>query len=190
MKGKLLFSIIVLLGIALDLGTKELAFHYTRPDVCGDPYQRIRVIETGWFVLDWHKVENSGGMFGVGQGHGGVLRYFRLVALVVVAIFWIRARAAQRLLLFALSLILAGAVGNLYDSFFNGGLVRDFIEARLLFMPTSIFGRMFDPWPTFNVADSMILIGAVLLVIQLFRNPRPADARAVEPDADKARGAA
>jgi len=49
--------------------------------------------------------------------------------------------------------------------------VRDFIEVYLNFMPECIFGKLFQPWPTFNVADSMILIGASLLVIQLFRDP-------------------
>ncbi|MBN2491730.1 MAG: signal peptidase II [Planctomycetes bacterium] len=173
MKGKWPFLLLVVLGVALDLGTKELAFHYTRPEISRRLDLRIEVIRTGGFTLDWHRVENSGGMFGVGQGHGGVLRYFRLVALGVVAVFWLRARAAQRLLLFSLSLILAGAFGNLYDSFFNRGLVRDFIEVRLLFMPRSLFGQLFDPWPTFNVADSLILVGAVLLVIQLLWSPRP-----------------
>jgi lipoprotein signal peptidase len=187
MKGKFPFLLIAFLGILLDLGTKELAFHHTRCEICGNPDQRIEVVHTSWFVLDWHRVENSGGMFGIGQQHGGVLKYFRLVALLLVLYFMIRARPAQKLFLASLALILAGAVGNLYDSFFHGGRVRDFIEVKLLFMPQGVFGRLFDPWPTFNVADSMILIGAILLVIQVFRDPdgKQRSARAGAGDAEK-----
>jgi len=109
-------------------------------------------------------------MFGIGQGLGGILKYARLLALGLVLYFFFRARSTSRLFLTSLSLIFAGAVGNLYDSFFNDGKVRDFIEVYLHFMPEKIFGRLFLPWPTFNVADSMILIGACFLVIQLFRD--------------------
>jgi len=171
MKGKLRFLILGLLCIALDLGTKELFFHLTRSDVYGGPDVRIQVVDTRHFRFDIHKVENPGGMFGIGQGYGGLLRYLRLGAFALVVYFWLRAKPHQKLFLTSLTLIFAGAVGNLYDSFFNGGRVRDFIEVYLLFMPRSIFKNLFDPWPTFNVADSMILIGAVLLVLQLFRDP-------------------
>ena len=167
MKGKFPFLVVGFLGIVLDLGTKELAFYHTRRA----PGARIAVVHTRAFELDWHKIENSGGMFGVGQQWGGVLRYLRLAALGLVIYFFARAKAKQKLFLTSLALILAGAVGNLYDSFLNNGKVRDFIEVKLHFMPKSIFHNLFDPWPTFNVADSLILIGAFLLVIFLFKNP-------------------
>lgn len=167
MKGKLPFLLIALLGIALDLGTKEIAFHHPQQH----PGERIAVIHNDHFVLYWHQVENPGGMFGIGQGLGGVLKYARLLALGLVLYFFLKARSNSKLFLASLSLIFAGAVGNLYDSFFNDGKVRDFIEVYLNFMPEKIFGRLFQPWPTFNVADSMILIGACLLVIQLFLDP-------------------
>jgi len=170
MKGKLRYLILAALCIALDLGTKELAFHVTRPDVCGDPDERIRVVDAHLFKFHIHKIENPGGMFGIGRGYGDILRYLRLGAFALVVYFWLRAKPHQKLFLTSLSLIFAGAVGNLYDSFFNGGRVRDFLEFYLGFMPKSIFKNLFDPWPTFNVADSMILIGAALLVLQLFRD--------------------
>jgi signal peptidase II len=171
MKGKLRFLILAALCIALDLGTKELFFHLTRSDVAGGRDNRIQVIDTSFLKFDIHKIENPGGMFGIGRGYGDILRYLRLGAFALVVYFWLRAKPHQKLFLTSLSLIFAGAVGNLYDSFFNGGRVRDFLEFYLLFMPKSIFKNLFDPWPTFNVADSLILIGAALLVLQLFRDP-------------------
>lgn len=165
MKGKYVYLIILLLGVALDLGTKEAAFHYAKPGVCTED-GCIPVVDVSWFQLNWNKVENSGGMFGVGQGSGLFLRYFRLLAFVVVMIFFVTAKATQRLFLTALSLIGAGAVGNLYDSFFNAGKVRDFIEVHIPVLPW----RTFNPWPNFNVADSLILIGAGFLVLVLLKD--------------------
>jgi signal peptidase II len=166
MKGKYLYLFILLLGVALDLGTKEAAFHYTHPEVCGHPDGAIRVVEASWFKLYWRQVENSGGMFGLGQGSGPWLRYFRLLAFLVVLVFFVTAKRTQRLFLTALALIGAGAVGNLYDSFFNGGKVRDFIEVWLPFLPW----KTFNPWPNFNIADSLILIGAACLVLVLLKD--------------------
>lgn len=162
MKAKLPYLILVAVCVALDLWTKAVAF-----DAYDANGRNIQVIATDGFELDWGKVLNHGGMFGMGADNGGILKYLRLGALAIVLYFFLRAAASMRLFLTALSLILAGALGNLYDSFFNNGAVRDFIEVKLLFMPKSIFGNLFDPWPTFNVADSLILIGAGLLVIQL-----------------------
>ena len=163
-RSTMLFAI-YLIGVALDLGSKEAAFHYARPGVCTED-GCIRVVDLSWFQLNWNKVENSGGMFGVGQGSGLFLRYFRLLALVVVMVFFVTAKPTQRLFLTALSLIGAGAVGNLYDSFFNAGKVRDFIEVHIPVLPW----RTFNPWPNFNVADSLILIGAGFLVLVLLKD--------------------
>ncbi len=179
MKAKLPYLILVAVCVAVDLWTKAIAF-----DAYDANGRNIQVIATDAFELDWGKVLNHGGMFGMGADNGGILKYLRLGALAIVLFFFLRAAATMRLFLVALSLILAGALGNLYDSFFNNGAVRDFIEVRLLFMPKSIFGTLFDPWPTFNVADSLILIGAGLLVIQLFFDGKrdTADAKAPVPD--------
>lgn len=176
MKGKAPYLLIAILGVALDLGTKEVAFANL------GPHARVEAIANDWFELAWHRVENRGGMFGVGQDYGEVLRYFRLAALGIVLYFFLRAPARLRLFMVALSLILAGALGNLYDSFFNGGAVRDFIQTKLKFMPQSWFGKLFDPWPTFNIADALILVGALCLIVQLVfdRSSRPETAAVPE----------
>jgi signal peptidase II len=78
-------------------------------------------------------------------------------------------------LVVALVLVLAGAVGNLYDNLFLAregetfGQVRDFVDVY------------FTAWdwhfPTFNVADSCISVGAVLLFVSSFAKSTPSDAR-------------
>ena len=83
--------------------------------------------------------------------------FFSLVALVasVVMVYLIRKHSAQTLFCFALALVLGGALGNLYDRL-TLGYVVDF----LLF---HYHGYQYY-WPAFNVADSAITLGVVLLL--------------------------
>jgi signal peptidase II len=61
-----------------------------------------------------------------------------------------------------LALLLAGATGNVTDRIVHGA-VTDFLQVWLPFLPWHIF----NPWPTFNVADSAVTIGAMLIVIDV-----------------------
>jgi signal peptidase II len=64
-----------------------------------------------------------------------------------------------------LALLLAGATGNVTDRIVHGA-VTDFLQVWLKFLPWHIF----NPWPTFNVADSAVTVGAILIVSDiLFR---------------------
>lgn len=66
----------------------------------------------------------------------------------------------KRWLFFALAFVLGGALGNLWDRV-TLGYVIDFIDVSLAFLPW----RIFNPWPAFNIADSAIFIGAIMLII-------------------------
>lgn len=86
---------------------------------------------------------------------------FSLVAIVIIlAVLWRFGRTANRASV-GLALILGGAVGNLYDR-----LASRYVTDFLAF---NIFGYHY---PDFNVADSCIVIGAFLLLIEVFRSPR------------------
>jgi signal peptidase II len=110
---------------------------------------------------------NSGGAFSLFQGFTPLLAVLAIVLTVVL----VRAlhRTRDPLVLIALALILGGAIGNLLDRLFRSpgflrGEVVDFVDV----------GR----FPVFNVADSAITIGAVLLFIAVLLAPDPeADAR-------------
>ena len=86
-------------------------------------------------------------------------------AIAVVAAIWIvvllRRHAEETVFCAALSLILGGALGNLIDRIWLGAVV-DFLD----------FHAMGWHWPAFNVADSAITCGAVLIVIDSLRAPR------------------
>ena len=121
--------------------------------------ESVRVIGD---VLRISHIRNSGAAFGMLRGFGGL---FALAALVgVVAFAAIVVRKPSTVTGIAAALVAAGALGNLTDRIFRGplgrGTVVDFVDLSF--------------WPAFNVADSAISIGAVLLIITSFRErPRP-----------------
>jgi signal peptidase II len=149
--------LIALLVITLDRWTKHLAATRIRM------YQHITIIP-GFFRLT--HTENTGAAFSLfadspSHWKTTLLIAFSAVAMVVVAVLlWKQSRVTPNGL--ALSLILGGAAGNLWDRLLHGRVV-DF----LLF-----YVKQYQ-WPVFNLADSSIVVGAVLLVIEiLFVHPK------------------
>jgi signal peptidase II len=114
-------------------------------------------------------LENRGAAFGLfadspSEWKIGMLVLFSVVALVVVAtLLWKNSHSMSSTGI-GLSLILGGAIGNLWDRLATGH-VTDF----LLFY----IGRY--QWPAFNVADSAIVIGATLLVFEIVFSKNPAE---------------
>ena len=88
---------------------------------------------------------------------------FSILAVLIVGVMLWRAGRALTLTGVALALILGGAVGNLYDRLAFSYVV-DFLEVHIIHYH----------WPDFNVADSAIVIGACLLLIEIFRT-QPTD---------------
>lgn len=129
------------------------------------PFDSVRVIP-GWLRII--HTENAGAAFGIlAEGNrwlrGGILiGVSGLVLAFVISALWGRkttfTSAPAR---FALALILGGAVGNLYDRIVHG-TVTDFVE---LYHGAWSF-------PAFNVADSAITVGAILLLFELMRPRR------------------
>ena len=116
--------------------------------------------------LDFAYAENRGIAFGQLQ-EGGTTGRWLLAGLAVAAatavlVYLFRTPRADDRLLGACALLLAGITGNLADRI-RLGYVIDFIDVHL--------GSF--TWPTFNVADSAICIGALLLAFDLFREGRP-----------------
>jgi signal peptidase II len=101
---------------------------------------------------------NSGSAFSLFAGRAALVG--PVAGVIVVAILWATWRARTTAISVALGLVLGGALGNLGDRAFRGhdGSVVDFITLT--------------HWPTFNVADSCITVGTVLLVVALGRAPR------------------
>jgi len=112
------------------------------------------------------RVHNSGAAFSFLAGASGWQRWFFVGLGVLAALFivWmLRSHSGQRLFSWALALILGGAVGNVIDRLLHGYVV-DFVQVH--------YGNAY--FPSFNVADSAITVGAVLLILDELRRVRRA----------------
>ena len=118
-------------------------------------------------VLDITHVRNTGIAFGIFPGRLEVISLLTAAAVVWMLVHF--ARSGSRHLLFpvALGLLIGGSVSNLADRVRNG-YVTDFIHV--------------SHWPTFNLADTFIVVGVALLLLGLGRLERDHH-RSVEPDA-------
>lgn len=114
-------------------------------------------------ILNFSYVENTGvsfGLFGGGEARW-VLSIFSLI--VAAGLAWWALKAERRTLIAAIGLVIGGAVGNAIDRI-QYGYVVDFID----FSGTGVF-----PW-VFNIADSAITVGVVLLIIDSVMSERKA----------------
>jgi signal peptidase II len=126
----------------------------------------IRVIPG---VLSINYTTNSGGAFGLGRSAPWI--FAGATILVSAAIVLASRRPMTRPTAVALGLILGGAIGNLADRALNGpglrGEVTDFIDLHV--------------WPIFNVADSAIVVGALILAFSSLGREEPDGAPADAP---------
>ena len=169
-----LFFAIVVLG--LDLLSKALAFRF----VAGAPvspksvpaHDAVGVIP---YILSLKLVTNRGAVFGIGQEQRLAFVVVGVVAVIVVVIAFLRSAAHRRYLHVALAMILAGALGNLYDRVMFG-MVRDmlwlFPDVKLPFGWSWPGGSdELYPW-VFNIADASLLIGLGILMLGMYREDK------------------
>ncbi|MCH2136945.1 MAG: signal peptidase II [Phycisphaerales bacterium] len=187
--------LIALSGLALDLWSKSWAFAHVapepvvleretllnRPEASYLPPDRMEVLP--WGLLDFQLMLNSGAVFGLGAGQRWLLVAFSLLAIgVAVWIFGWRTSAASRMAHVGIALVIAGAVGNLWDRIIYAR-VRDFLfmlpDWNLPFGLTWPGGRP-EMWPwIFNIADVLLLTGLGLIMLHMMKADRAA-ARAKE----------
>lgn len=126
------------------------------------------------YVFSWFNLvlaHNTGAAFSFLASASGWQREFFIVLTLAIstALLWmLRQNFTNRVLAIALALVLGGAFGNLVDRIAYGYVV-DFVQWH-------VAGYF---WPAFNVADSAICLGAVLLVVDSFRKPAVAPTRPV-----------
>jgi len=128
-------------------------------------------------IGDFFKItftENPGMAFGFDPGSDFKLfiSIFSLVASFGLLIYLFTVRNKSLSLKIAIALILGGAVGNVIDRMFYGliydyaplfyGKVVDFFDFD--FFNFSIFGRSYDRWPIFNIADAAVSVGVLILL--------------------------
>jgi signal peptidase II len=140
--------------IILILGTDQLTkFVFNNNLVLNSPYPVIK----GFFYLTL--VHNRGAAFGILKNQLLLFILSSIFAIILIYFNLKKSRNKKKLSSsdLALGLILSGAIGNLIDRLFLGYVV-DFLDFRV--------------WPVFNVADSAITVGAVLLGWSLLKDSR------------------
>ena len=154
------YLIITAVVIILDIWTKQLVLARIRL------HDAIPVIPNFFQLVH---VRNTGAAFGIGaNAESSLVPLFlsvgAIIVFMVVAIYALRTPIQDRVLQVGLHLILGGAIGNLIDRF-RFGYVVDFLDVYL------VWGGREHHWPAFNVADSAICIGIVLLFLDMKKKP-------------------
>jgi signal peptidase II len=152
-------------GLALWLGLALLI-------IVADQFTKTLIL--GWFQLgdsrpvtgffNLVRVHNTGAAFSFLAGAGGWQRWFFVgigAAASVFIVWMLRRHGDQRLFCFALAMILGGAIGNVVDRLLHGYVV-DFLQFRFAILEPVFPGGYF---PSFNVADAAISLGAICLIV-------------------------
>ncbi len=168
-----LFLFLSLVGVTVDLWTKHSVFRWRGLPGDQPPY---------WIIEPYFGIEtavNMGALFGLGQGFGWLFSALSILAAIGI-LYWLFVRGACKSiwLTTALGLIMGGILGNLYDRLaipdlpgdMRGG-VRDWI----------LFTYNGYVWPNFNIADSVLVVGAVMLAIHSFFSDRPVEKEVASP---------
>ena len=139
--------------VILDQATKLIA----------ETYLNFQVPVSVMPMFNFTLVYNQGAAFSFLSDAGGWQRWFFIglsSVISIVLIVWLnKLKQHQKLLTVSIALILGGAIGNLIDRSIYGHVI-DFID---------VYYQQHH-WPAFNIADSAISIGAVLLIIDSFKN--------------------
>ena len=143
--------VVAIAALLSDLYTKELAL---------DHLGLFRRVEFLGGFLRFDLTFNEGGVFGIMQGHKV---FFLVVSIIVLALmtgYYFYEKSMNTLFRIAMAMIIGGAIGNIVDRLIPGrpGVV-DFISVGV---------DGFYRWPTFNVADSVIVAGAFMIIIAVY----------------------
>lgn len=184
-----LFFALTAFGALADLVSKTYVFenYFIPARMRGGMPQGVHWWVDGIFGIQTST--NPGALFGFGKGYSFVFAIISFVAMFGI-LFWLfyLKQAWSKWLTFALGCVTGGIIGNLYDRLGFGWKpefpenikdnVRDWIYFRLEGVP------FFDPWPNFNIADSLLVCGAIMLFLHAIFVPVDSDSKAKEEVAD------
>jgi signal peptidase II len=143
-----LLPAVAVLTLVIDQISKRVVMTSLRP---GESWNPVAALER-WVSLTY--VTNTGAAFGLFPDYGVVFMVIAVVVIVTIIFYYRHLPGQQWLIQASLGLQLGGALGNLLDRLRHGHVI-DFIDFKI--------------WPVFNVADSSIFIGAVILAFCLWR---------------------
>jgi signal peptidase II len=165
------FFSVSLLGTTLDLLTKYLAF-----SSLGLPGER----DPWWLIEGYVGIEtavNPGALFGMGAGFGLVFAALSVVACMAILLWLSKFRAIEsKWLLLALALVMGGIFGNLYDRLGLWNPPASVPEWQSGVRDWILFRYEQYVWPNFNIADSLLVCGAIMLAVHSFlMSKQPSD---------------
>lgn len=142
---------VFVVSLALDILTKNMVVDYFRHN------ERLDYLG-GFFRITL--VYNEGGVFGIMQGYKSFFLVVSIIVLVLMFFYYIYESKKTYPFVLAMFMVMAGAVGNIIDRLIPSrpGVV-DFISVGV----DGVYR-----WPAFNVADSSIVVGAILLVVVFY----------------------
>ncbi len=125
-------------------------------------------------------IENPGMAFGIQMGNKFWFTFLSIAAAVIVLIYLIRLPNERFLFRFSLALIMGGAIGNLIDRLIAGRVV-DFLDVEFFdisipafnFLFISFPGYALTRWPVFNIADSAVTCGMIMIAWLIISQTSP-----------------
>lgn len=156
-----LFALSAGIGLAGDLLTKHAAFA-----ALGSSPEPSRSVIDGFLSLRLSL--NPGIVFGIDWLPGWAVLLATVAAMVLMTAVFAASTPGERLLHAACGMVLGGAAGNAFDRL-QTGVVRDFIDVRI---PVVNYH-----WPTFNVADVLLVVGLAVIILHLWRRDKAAPGR-------------
>lgn len=154
MKTTATFVIAAVSGVVVDILSKWIVFSKL------DEYDKVILIPG---LINILQSRNEGVVFGLFPGKTNVFVIFSIIAIAVIIYIYVKSDKEFFVSNLALGLVLAGAIGNLWDRIWYG-YVRDFIDLHI--------GDKYH-WPTFNIADSLICIGISFMIFTSFSASKP-----------------
>lgn len=168
----ILFGLIALAGFAADNATKGYFFSW--PELYGGGHVHWLWTGHAGVQLSW----NRGALFGLGQGGVWIFALLSMLAAAGILVWlFVFGAARDRWITVALGAVMAGILGNLYDRL---GLPDRLWPGRVVEIgqPTHavrdwILVQWNDQWtwPNFNIADSLLVVGAAILILEALRTP-------------------
>ncbi len=146
---RFLLPVVAVLILVIDQISKQAVMTSLRP---GESWNPVAALER-WVSLTY--VTNTGVAFGLFPEYGTIFMVIAVVVVVAIIFYYRHLPGEQWLVQVSLGLQLAGALGNLLDRLRHGHVI-DFID--------------FKVWPVFNVADSSVFVGVVILAFLLLRH--------------------
>lgn len=174
----LALSLTTIIVLVLDQVTKIIALDHLVP---------FKPVEVVGDFLQWNLVFNEGGAFSSNLGSSTFYTFAAVFVTILILTVLAKDAGKNKLLDYSLAVVVGGALGNLADRLQYGRVVDfidvDFFDITLEATRVIIFdfpGYQMTRWPVFNIADSAVSVGMVLIIIALILDSRK-NSCAVDP---------